>query len=118
VCILRNIRSPRTGQPAEAHYGPVDVVVPLRVSMGELDTEGYPKDCLPFLEREKAKGAPVEFKVYADATHSWDATELRQKSFSKRGVEGQTIVYHYNGEATEQSARDAFAFLARHLKTN
>jgi dienelactone hydrolase len=116
ACIVRNVRSLVTNRPGEAHYGSADVVVPLRVAMGERDNEGYPKDCLPFLEEAKAKGAPVEFQVYKDATHAWDVTETRHTPFSKRGIEGQTIVYRYDGEVTEQSARDAFAFLEGRLK--
>jgi hypothetical protein len=32
------------------------------------------------------------------------------------GLEGQTIVYEYDAGVTEQSAKDAFAFLDAHLK--
>jgi dienelactone hydrolase len=116
VCIARNLRSPITREPAEAHYASAEIVVPILVEMGEQDTEGYPKDCIPTLDEAKAKGAPVEYRLYKGATHAWDATETRNQPFSKLGLEGQRIVYRYDGEVTEQSAKDAFAFLDARLK--
>jgi dienelactone hydrolase len=113
-CIARNVRAP-SGEIVDAHYISAPVTAPLLVLMGELDNEGDPKDCIPTLDQAKASGAPVEYRLYKNATHNWDATETRHQSFSKIGNQGQRIVYIYNAEITEQSVKDAFAFLAARL---
>jgi dienelactone hydrolase len=114
-CIARGIRGP-SGQLRDVYYLSPKIVVPILVEMGDLDNEGDPKDCIPGLEEAKKSGAPVEYVLYKDATHSWDATETRNQSFSKKGNQGQTIVYRYNSLVTEQSVKDAFAFFDARLK--
>ena len=116
VCIFKSIKLSKTGQLADLHFIPDQIEVPLLVEMGDLDTETYPVErCIPTLDALKAKGAPVDYRLY-HATHNWDATETRTTSFRKTGLEGQTIVYEYDSGVTEQSAKDAFAFLDAHLK--
>lgn len=115
VCKVSNVPLPTTHQLAEIHYIPTQVAVPLLVEMGDLDTEGPARDCIPTLDALKAAGAPVDYRLY-HATHMWDAQETRTRPFRKTGPGGVSIVYEYNGDVTEQSARDAFAFLDAHLK--
>jgi dienelactone hydrolase len=115
VCIFKSIKLSSTGQLADVHYVPDQIEVPLLVEMGDRDNEADPKNCIPQLDALKARGAPVDYRLY-HATHNWDATETKSKPFRKTGLEGQTIVYEYDAGVTEQSAKDAFAFLDAHLK--
>jgi dienelactone hydrolase len=115
ICIFKSIKLQSTGQVVEMHFLPEEIEVPLLVEMGERDTEADPKDCIPQFGAMKAKGAPVDYRLY-HATHNWDATETQNRPFRKTGLEGQAIVYEYDAGVTEQSAKDAFAFLDAHLK--
>jgi hypothetical protein len=78
--------------------------------MGDLDTETPAKDCISRLQ-EKDKGAPVEFVVHKNATHGWEIG----RNFTKKGLNGQDVVYRYNPEATAESVRLAFDFLDSHV---
>ena len=115
ICMVKSVKLPSTGQTVELHFLPERIEVPLLVEMGDRDNEADPKNCIPQLDALKAKGAPVDYRLY-HATHNWDATETQSKAFRKIGPEGQTIVYEYDAGVTEQSAKDAFAFLDAHLK--
>jgi dienelactone hydrolase len=116
VCFARNFRSPITGGLIDLRYVPSKVVVPLQVQMGELDTEAPPKDCVPLLEEQKNKGAPVYFTVHKNATHNWETAALGSGSFRKKGPDGKEIVYRYNAQVTAESSKLAFDFLDRHVK--
>ena len=115
ICMFKSITLPSTGQVVEMRFLSDQIEVPLLVEMGDRDNEADPRNCIPQLEAVKAKGGPVDYRLY-HATHNWDATETRSRPFSKTGFEGQTIVYEYDAGVTEQSAKDAFAFLDAHLK--
>ncbi|MBI3707778.1 MAG: prolyl oligopeptidase family serine peptidase, partial [Proteobacteria bacterium] len=116
VCMFKDFKR-LNGQIVDLRFVPHDIVVPVLVEMGDRDNEGYPKYCIPMLDALKAKGAPVDYRLY-HATHAWDATETRTSLFRKTGFENQTIIYEYDAGVTEQSAKDAFAFLDAHLKKN
>lgn len=45
---------------------------PLLMLLGERDQELPPASCFPLLEEMRTAGAPVEWHVYAGATHGWD----------------------------------------------
>lgn len=98
----------------EIEFLRADTDKPLLTLMGELDNETPPSDCIPRLESLKAKGAPVEWHVFPQATHCWDCSTL--DNFSKRDWKGTHIVYRYNRETTQDSAKRSFEFLAKHLK--
>lgn len=115
ICMVKSVKLPSTGQVVEMHFLPDQIEVPLLVEMGDRDNEADPRNCIPQLDALKAKGAPVDYRLY-HATHNWDATETRDKPFRKIGPEGQSIVYEYDAGVTEQSAKDAFTFLDAHLK--
>lgn len=116
VCVVRNFRSPVSGALIDLRYVPAKVVVPLQVQMGELDTEAPPADCVPLLEAQKEKAAPVEFIVHRGATHNWETAALGTGEFRKPGQDGKPVVYRYNAEATRNSMKLAFEFLDRHVK--
>ncbi|HKF74059.1 MAG TPA: prolyl oligopeptidase family serine peptidase [Stellaceae bacterium] len=118
ICKFPSIKLSTTGQVAELHFLPDRIEVPLLVLMGDRDNETHAvRDCVPMLDPLKSSGNPVDYRLY-HATHNWDARETRAKPFSKRGFDGETIVYEYDEAVTEQSAKDAFAFLDAHLKKN
>jgi dienelactone hydrolase len=115
-CFFANVRIPGRSGPVNLNpFPPTTIVVPLLVQMGELDTETPPKDCISRLQEQKDKGAPVEFVVHKNATHGWDIGEIGSK-FSKKGLNGQDVVYRYNSKATVESVRLAFDFLDSHFK--
>ena len=88
------------------------------MQLGELDTEAVPNDCTPRLQEQKDRGAPVEVIVHKNATHNWDEASLANKTFRKKGLVGQDIVYHYNPKVTADLVKSVFAFLDRHLRAN
>jgi dienelactone hydrolase len=49
---------------------------PVLLLLGAKDTETSPSSCFPLLEELKAKGLPVSWHVYPEATHGWDKTGL------------------------------------------
>ena len=119
-CGVPNYRSAMLKRVVDMRLLPEEVVVPLQVQMGELDTEVPPKYCLSLLEEVKGKGAPVDFIVHKNATHSWDAAALGGGTYRRPvpawspGV--KTIVYRYNAQVTAESVKRAFEFFDKHLK--
>jgi dienelactone hydrolase len=86
---------------------------PLLVLMGGADNETPPADCLPRLTALKDRGVPVEWHLYPGTTHAWDRSELNGNT--KKDWRGETITYRYSKEATADSTRRAFEFLATRL---
>jgi len=91
-----------------------DVTTPLLALLGGQDTETPATDCLPRFEAAKAKGAPLDWHLYPDATHCWDCRQL--DGFSKVDVRGSRVTYHYDKATTEDSAERMFRFLDGALK--
>lgn len=122
VCIYKQLRVPGSSTLADLRFLPEGkIVVPLLVEMGDEDTEGSSAgtaaDCKALLDPLKTQGDPVSYIIY-HATHEWDDRQLANSSqvFSKRGLNGQVVIYQYNAAVTEQSANDAFAFFDHTLK--
>jgi dienelactone hydrolase len=113
VCLISNVSLPNRARPVNLHFVPDSkIVVPLLVQMGDLDTEGPPKDCIAPLQAHKDKGAPVQFIVYKNTTHGWDVGS----NFTKTAPNGQRVVYRYNPKVTAESVKTALAFLDRHVR--
>jgi dienelactone hydrolase len=89
------------------------ITVPLLVQMGDLDTEGPPEDCISQLQKQKDKGAPVEWAVY-NATHGWDIGS----NFTTTSAMGDRVVYRYNPKITADSVERAFDFLDQHVRAS
>jgi dienelactone hydrolase len=94
-------------------YLRMDTDRPLLALMGELDNETPAFGCIYVLENLRTQGAPVEWHVYPAATHCWDCRSLH--NLSKRDWRGQTVVYRYDRDITEDSVKRAFAFLGRRM---
>jgi len=118
VCLYDDFPMPGKSQPVDMPFVPEKIVVPLLVEIGDEDTRGGPpmSGCPTLLEKRKVDGDPVNYIIY-HATHVWDHRELASGEEHVRGVYGQEIVYRYSAAVTEQSATDAFAFFAKHLKS-
>lgn len=116
ICFLSNFRSPSLNRVIDVRFIPAKVVVPLQVQMGALDTEAPPSDCVPVLQAQKDRGAPIDFIVHKNATHNWDAAALGKETFRKTGLVGQAIMYRYNPEVTVKSFKLALDFLDRHVR--
>ena len=120
LCSRMGISVPESPNPVDMRFVREKIVQPLLVEMGALDTfitGGTAANCKPLLDEQKARGAPLEYIVY-QATHGWDEQE------SNYGPQPHTVQVgdrdvpiDYNYEVTLRSARDAFAFLDRYLKT-
>jgi dienelactone hydrolase len=91
VCFAGNVQLPGRSAVNVNFVPDTKIVVPLLVQMGDLDTEGPPRDCISPLQEQKDKGAPVELVVYKNATHGWDIGQ----NFTKKGPSGQEVVYRY-----------------------
>ncbi|MBA3594446.1 MAG: dienelactone hydrolase family protein [Polaromonas sp.] len=100
--------------PATVEYLRADTDRPLLVLMGDQDNETPPADCLPRLEALNKQGAPVEWHLYASATHCWDCSS--RHNFRKTDFQGNSVVYHYSKEITADSARRTFDFLAKRME--
>lgn len=74
---------------------------PLLMLMGKRDQEMPLDTCFPLLDELKAAGAPVQWHIFSDATHSWD-----KPSQSDRG-------YAYNEQITNEATARMLAFLAQ-----
>jgi len=102
---------PRTGQ---AFLRP-DADLPLLALMGARDADGDPAECLPRLEAAKARGAPVEWRVFPSIAHAWDQEGFRTaETVTLAG--GVSVIMFYSAEITEESRALVFAFLAKQLK--
>ena len=55
-----------------------DIRHPHLVLAGDKDTETPAPECVAKLSDAKAKGSPVEWHVYPDATHCWDCKNSRR----------------------------------------
>jgi len=92
-----------------------DIVTPTLMLLGGLDTETPPRFCTAKADRLRERGQPIAYKLYPDATHSFDSsrwgTEGRWIRHGQRGP----FLYRYSAEATEDSWNEIQAFFARHL---
>ena len=103
---------PPTGSPYEIINPDIDR--PLLVLMGDKDNETPPQDCVARLEPLKAGGAPVEWHVYPGVTHCWDCEN--KHGDSKIDARGNRVVYYYDKQATQDSARRMFDFLQEKMR--
>jgi dienelactone hydrolase len=117
VCLFDSYPMQGMLAPVDIRYVPERIVVPLFVEIGDQDTQGGPpmNGCKTLLEERKYRDDPIELVLY-HATHLWDHRELGTSGERTRGVYGQEILYQYNADVTEQSSKDAFAFLDAHMK--
>ena len=93
-----------------------DVSTPTLVLMGGQDNETQPQECLSRLAPLKERGAPVEWHVFANATHCWDCSDQHHQRWNPPWAGGRSVVYLYDSRVTDESAERAFEFLSRQLK--
>jgi carboxymethylenebutenolidase len=77
---------------------------PVRVYQGSADEEVSPRRCAELVEKSRARGGDIEFKLYPGATHDFDSPTL-----SRQGVDA-------NADAMEDVIPRATKFLAGILK--
>jgi dienelactone hydrolase len=82
---------------------------PLLLLLAGKDTETPPASCLDRLPNLRSAGAPVEWHVYLDATHAWDAREL--DGFTKTAWNGERVTYLYDEAVTIDARRRALDFV-------
>ena len=102
---------PTRGRPQGITIVQPDTDRPLLVLMGGKDTETPPASCLELLPRLKEAGKPVQWHLYPEATHSWDAPE--KDGYTKTDFKGDRITYKYDAAITEDSRKRVFEFLSQ-----
>jgi dienelactone hydrolase len=120
ICILKNVTMSGSPDTADFLFVPEKINVPILVAMGDQDNEGMgttTADCKPMLDKRKAEGDPISYIVY-HATHIWDWREWAMSGLAshRKNLAGEEVKYEFNPDVTEQSAKDAFAFLGKHVK--
>lgn len=99
----------RSGIPTEGLAG--DIATPPMIFIGALDDETLPSPCTERVDRLKAQGKPIDYKLYPDTTHAFDSKE--------NGLAGRTVrgryFYRDNPAATEDAWREVKALFARAL---
>ena len=89
---------------------------PALVLLAEEDTEAPPSDCLARLKTLKENGVPVDWHLYAGATHCWDCSSLH--NFSKVDFLGNRVVYRHDKQVTTDSIRRTFEYFDARLKAH
>jgi len=93
--------------------------LPLLVLFGAADTWTLLKPCQAFLEAAKARGNPVELKIYPDAVHAFDAPNLpRTELPAYRNGNGPVPVVGTDKEARADAFARVLEFLKLHLQSN
>jgi dienelactone hydrolase len=122
ICIPKNITMSGSHDTTDFLFVPEKINVPILVAMGDQDNEGMgttTADCKPMLDKRKAEGDPISYIVY-HATHIWDWREWAMSGLRARhpgkNLAGEEVKFEFNPDVTEQSAKDAFAFLDKHVK--
>jgi dienelactone hydrolase len=93
--------------------------VPLLVLFGAADTWTPLPPCEAFLDAAKARGNPVELKIYPNAVHAFDAPNLpRTELPAYRSAGGPMPVIGTDTEARADAFPRVLAFLKRHLQAN
>ncbi len=82
---------------------------PVLMLMAENDIETPPRHCFPLLEQMKAAGKPVEWHVYAGATHGWD----QRSNNVYRSSTGETMTYRHDAAVAADSTRRMIDFFQR-----
>lgn len=98
-----------SGIPTEGLQG--DVVTPTMIFIGALDDETLPHWCTDRVDRMKAQGKPIDYKLYPDTTHAFDS---RENGLAGRTVRGRYF-YRYNPVATEDAWREVKALFEREM---
>lgn len=84
---------------------------PLLLLMGGQDNETPPAACLEVLPKMKAAGRPVQWHLYENATHSWDAADL--DGFTKTAFNGQVVTYRFDKAVTQDTRKRVFEFIGQ-----
>jgi dienelactone hydrolase len=105
---------PMQGRPAVDFVRP-DHDRPALILLGDQDTEAPAEDCVARLKSLADKQLPVQWHVYSGATHCWDCSSLN--NFSKTDFRGVRVVYRFDRDVTEDSARRAFEYFDARLKS-
>jgi dienelactone hydrolase len=109
TCWIGPRREPRS-TPAIFNALTDDMDRPLLMLMAAKDIETPPENCFPLLEKLKADGKPISWKIYPDATHGWD----KQVNFVFRTSSGESMPYKYDAQITKDATEQMIAFFNMH----
>jgi dienelactone hydrolase len=107
----------RAGQGGDHQYNfNDDTDVPLLLLLGADDDDAPPRSCVEQAQKNKARGLPVEWKLYPNTTHGFDFSNLGDKPLIiRRPGAGGTITYRYNAAAVQDAWALSQAFYARNF---
>jgi dienelactone hydrolase len=115
VCNDRRQSKPFTEVEPQSWTTPL----PLLVLFGAADTWSPLAPCQAFLDAAKARGNPVELKIYPNAGHAFDAPNLpRTELPAYRSGNGPVPVIGTDQEARADAFPRVLEFLKRHLDAN
>lgn len=92
--------------------------VPLLVLFGAADTWTPLAPCQEFLGNAKARGNPVELKIYANAVHAFDAPNLPRTELPDRTGNGPVPLIGTDRDARADAFSRVLEFLKRGLEPN
>jgi dienelactone hydrolase len=104
---------PMEGRPAVDFVRP-DHDRPALILLAGNDLEAPSLDCVALLRPLAEKGVAVEWHLYDGATHCWDCSSM--DSYAKTDFRGVRVVYRFDKELTEDSAKRAFDYLDARLR--
>jgi dienelactone hydrolase len=91
--------------------------IPLLVLQGDADNWTPPGPCEEFIAGAKARGAPVEFKLYPGALHVFDAPGLQRRELPEYRMQNGVVPLAGSDPAARADARVRVGeFLRRHLE--
>jgi dienelactone hydrolase len=90
-----------------------DIDRPILALLGDRDTETPADECMSKLGAANSTGAPVQWHLFADATHCWDCENL--DGFSKISFRGAPVTYRYDRAIATEAGNRMFEFLDRTL---
>lgn len=111
TCWVGSRYNPRAASGTVIKLLEEDMDKPLLMLMGGRDIESPPENCFPLLDKLKAAGKPIEWKIYPNATHGWDK---QASSPIFRTSTGETMTYQYNAQVTKEATEQMIAFFNKY----
>jgi len=104
---------PMQGRPSVDFVRP-DHDRPALILLADQDVEAPSADCVSLMQPLAEKGLPIAWHVYQGATHCWDCSSMDNNA--KTDFRGVRVVYKFDKELTEDSAKRAFEYLDARLR--
>ena len=104
---------PMQGRPSVDFVRP-DHDRPALILLADQDVEAPSADCVSLMQPLAEKGLPIDWYIYKGATHCWDCRSM--DNHAKTDFRGVRVVYKFDKELTEDSAKRVFEYLDARLR--